>query len=78
MSKPITDEQLAELDSRGANSDSEWILSDDEYAALRERLRLAEQCIEDVEYWKDCVGHYRGCTDAINKYRAATGKGDGG
>lgn len=53
MTKPISDEELAELDKSleyMAPSPSEYCeYTYDEIAALRERLRLADACIEAAE-----------------------------
>jgi hypothetical protein len=73
---PITDDELAKCDELLQKRDAHlYFYTYESVLAIRERLRLAEACIADVEYWKDCVGHYRGCTDAIKAYRQATGSG---
>lgn len=79
MTKPISDEQLAELDKM-----ARWVTEDNvsvtlrpkEWAAIRERLRLAEAVVGAAEYtvfameWKGTDLNY-----ALNNYRAATSAG---
>ena len=69
MTKPITNKRLAQLDElKDSEYDGEITLPNEDYDALRERLRLAEAVVKAAEY-HECTMGCRICK-ALNEMHA--------
>jgi hypothetical protein len=81
--KPISDEQLAELDAIAMSAHDTRLgcgfVSVAEYLALRERLRLAEavaQALDSIYRHHDCDCTSLTVNDALIAWRSATSPGE--